>query len=130
MSMRSFNSVIAATAVCLGVAFAGAALAAPSCKADVDKFCAQVKPGGGRIVQCLKQNEAQLSDSCKERMKMAQAEMKEIKEACADDVQQYCAGTKPGGGRIAHCLKAHQDKISAECKTALEQMHEKMEKKQ
>ena len=77
-------------------------------------------------MQCLKQNEAQLSDSCKERMKMAQHEMKEIKEACADDVQQFCAGMRPGGGRVAHCLKGHQDKLSAECKTALEQMHEQM----
>jgi len=124
------SSIIGAAALCVTVVFSPSVLAAPSCKADVDKFCAQVKPGGGRIVQCLKQNEAQLSDSCKERMKMAQAEMKEIKDACADDVQQYCAGMKPGGGRIAHCLKAHQDKLSAECKTALEQMHEKMEKKQ
>ena len=123
-------SIVAAAALCMTVAFAPAVLAASSCKADVDKFCAQVKPGGGRVVQCLKQNEAQLSDSCKERMKAAQVEMKELKDACADDVQQYCAGMKPGGGRIAHCLKAHQDKISAECKTALGELHEKMEKKQ
>src|SRR5262245_11275439 len=126
----SLSSIVGAAALCVTVAFSPHILAAPSCKADVDKFCAQVKPGGGRIVQCLKQNEAQLSESCKERMKMAQAQMKEIKDACADDVQQFCAGTKAGGGRIARCLKGHQDKISAECKTALEQVHEKMEKKQ
>jgi hypothetical protein len=117
--------IAGAAALCVTVAFSPGALAAPSCKADVDKFCAQVKPGGGRIVQCLKQNEPQLSDSCKERMKMAQAEMKEIKDACADDVQQYCAGMKPGGGRIANCLKDHKDKLSAECKTALEGLREK-----
>jgi hypothetical protein len=118
-------SIAGAAALCVAVAFAPGVLAAPSCKADVDKFCAQVKPGGARIVQCLKQNEAQLSDSCKERIKMAQAKVKEVKEACSDDVQQFCVGTRPGGGRIAQCLKAHQDKLSAECKTTLEGLREK-----
>lgn len=35
------------------------------CKADREKFCQGVQPGGGRIVQCLKQHESELSDSCK-----------------------------------------------------------------
>lgn len=42
--------------------------AAQSCKADVSKFCADVKRGGGRIVQCLKQHEADLSPACKDEM--------------------------------------------------------------
>lgn len=37
-----------------------------ACKADVDKLCPQVKPGGGRITACLKQNASQISDTCKD----------------------------------------------------------------
>lgn len=36
-----------------------------ACKADYKKLCKQVKAGQGRIIQCLKQNEAQLSEGCK-----------------------------------------------------------------
>ena len=37
-----------------------------ACKADVEKLCSGVHPGGGRIVACLKQNEAQISATCKD----------------------------------------------------------------
>ena len=35
-----------------------------SCEADADKFCLDVQPGEGRIVKCLKQNEANLANQC------------------------------------------------------------------
>ena len=115
----------AGAALCLGLVFAPSAQAAPSCKADVAKFCPQVQPGGGRIAQCLKQNEAQLSAPCQERIKMVAAQLHEVKEACADDLQQYCASVKVGGGRVAQCLKQHKDKLSAECKTEIADILEK-----
>ena len=36
-----------------------------ACKADADKLCASVVRGEGRVMQCLKDNEASLSKSCK-----------------------------------------------------------------
>lgn len=36
-----------------------------ACKADYKKLCKDVKPGEGRILKCLKENEAQLSEGCK-----------------------------------------------------------------
>jgi hypothetical protein len=35
-----------------------------ACEADADKFCLDVEPGEGRIVKCLKQNEAKLANQC------------------------------------------------------------------
>jgi len=35
-----------------------------ACEADADKFCLDVEPGEGRIVKCLKQNEANLANQC------------------------------------------------------------------
>jgi hypothetical protein len=37
-----------------------------ACGADVRSICGGVQPGGGRIVQCLATNAAQLSPACKE----------------------------------------------------------------
>ena len=39
-----------------------------ACKADVEKLCSGMQPGGGRIAGCLKQNEAQVSAACKEAL--------------------------------------------------------------
>ena len=38
------------------------------CRADVQKLCPNVQPGGGRIVACLKQNIDSVSDACKQRL--------------------------------------------------------------
>ena len=35
-----------------------------ACEADADKFCLDVKPGEGKIVSCLKKNEAKVSKAC------------------------------------------------------------------
>ena len=37
-----------------------------ACASDVQKLCAGVPPGGGRIIACLKQHQAEVSDGCKQ----------------------------------------------------------------
>jgi hypothetical protein len=70
------NAAIAIFAFSSGVALA--ADQPPSgglrtaCKADVEKLCAGVQRGGGRIAGCLKQNEAQVSPACKDALAKAQ----------------------------------------------------------
>jgi hypothetical protein len=39
-----------------------------ACQGDVSKFCADVKPGHGRIVACLSEHSAELSDACKAQL--------------------------------------------------------------
>ena len=36
--------------------------------------------------------------------------------ACRDDIKTLCAGVKPGGGAIAHCLKEHEADLSKGCR--------------
>ncbi|MBI5626079.1 MAG: hypothetical protein HY935_02580 [Nitrosomonadales bacterium] len=38
------------------------------CHEDAKKLCKDIQPGGGRIMQCLKQHEGELSPACKENM--------------------------------------------------------------
>jgi hypothetical protein len=45
-----------------------------ACHADVEKLCAEVKPGHGRIIKCMKEHQAELSETCK-------AEIEKKKEA-------------------------------------------------
>jgi hypothetical protein len=34
---------------------------------------------------------------------------------CKADVHRRCAGIRPGGGRLAQCLKAHGNEVSIGC---------------
>ena len=42
-----------------------------ACAQDVQKLCANVPAGGGRIIACLKQHQDQVSDSCKQAIAKA-----------------------------------------------------------
>lgn len=46
---------------------------------------------------------------------------------CMDDAQKICPGIKPGGGRIAACLKEHKDQLSAGCNARIARFKEEAE---
>lgn len=41
-------------------------------------------------------------------------------KACQADIQAHCASVERGEGRIGQCLKANENKVSAECKTQIQ----------
>jgi hypothetical protein len=87
---------------------------AKACVGDVKTQCAGVKPGEGRIRECIKTHVKDLSEPCQKFLLKAVTV-----KTCASDVKQNCAGTKPGGGRIQACMKAHLADVSEPCKEAL-----------
>jgi Golgi apparatus protein 1 len=98
-----------------------------ACKADAEQHCKGVEPGKGRMVACLRKNEANLSAGCKEQMakmderrEQAHERMSQAREACKGDAKQLCADVKPGEGRMMRCLKDNEAKLSAGCKAALQ----------
>ena len=42
---------------------------ANECRDDLQKFCSDIQPGGGRLMACMDKNEKQLSARCKQAMK-------------------------------------------------------------
>ncbi len=87
-----------------------------ACKADVEKFCKDIKPGKGRIVSCLKSHEADLSQACKDHMGQVRENAKEFMTACKPDVKKFCKNIPRGKGRVLACLKSHKDELSDSCK--------------
>jgi hypothetical protein len=49
---------------------------ATECKAELEKHCADIPVGDGRIAQCLKKNNATLAANCKQSLKDTQMELK------------------------------------------------------
>ena len=86
------------------------------CKADIEKFCKDIKPGCGRIWTCLKSNNDRLSQECKDHIAMVQEKRKEFIQACKDDSKKFCKGIPRGKGRIASCLKSHEAELSDTCR--------------
>ena len=50
----------------------------------------------------------------------------EVRQACHADFQKFCAGVRPGGGRIEQCMAPHKAELSQPCRDAMakaEQQH-------
>jgi len=45
------------------------AYAANECRGDLEKFCSDIKPGQGRLFQCIEKNDAKVSNRCKQAIK-------------------------------------------------------------
>ena len=92
------------------------------CTAEIRTFCFDVQPGGGRIIQCLKTNEAKLSPACTGRVNDLRETMSGPLGACRDDWAALCYHPRASTGRqeMIQCLQAHQAKVSAGCQKALQ----------
>ena len=132
--MKSQSRMVSIIVTVLGLTSIGMPVLAEgdgACRDDVKKLCGDVQAGGGRIADCMKAHESQLSPGCKDNMaemkEKREAKKKELMEACQADIKQFCANVTPGEGREMACLKSYDDKISASCKEKLH-MHGMMGK--
>lgn len=95
------------------------------CVHDAQKLCPGVSPGGGRVMDCLRQHQGELSAACKAVVANATpGAPRPAKGAgprgCQADVEKLCKDVPPGQGRVFECLKSHSDQLSPECKTMLD----------
>jgi hypothetical protein len=94
------------------------------CAEEIAKFCKDVKPGGGRILNCLNEHEKALSVSCREKLEESKKRLMEAQQACAGDMEKFCKDVQPGGGRILKCLKEHMKELSSACRQITEKTKE------
>jgi hypothetical protein len=45
---------------------------------------------------------------------------------CADDLQKFCKDVQPGAGRMARCLKEHENDLSLACKRQIEEVKKRV----
>ncbi len=95
------------------------------CKEDRKKFCGDIKPGEGRIYECLVQHLNELSPDCKNRIEKAKKRWDEFQSACGSDLQKHCPDVKPGKGKIRSCLAKNKKDLSETCKNYLKDKKDK-----
>ena len=85
--MRFFTAIkialVTGVAIAPGVGFANAETQPPAdmtaqartlakmCRSDARQFCASIQPGGGRIVACLEERKAELTEDCRSALAKA-----------------------------------------------------------
>jgi hypothetical protein len=128
MFMRSTALVtLAAVVLTFGVRLAGAQMAA--CAGDAERLCHGMRPGGGRILGCLRGNAASLTPGCRAALGISEtapapgersaAGGGTVREACRSDVVRLCRSAMPDRAKISSCLQAHAADLSDACKTAI-----------
>jgi len=114
--------VKAVAAAVLIVSTSGAGAQAPlidrgqmmdACGSDYLGYCALVRPGGGRIMNCLNEVIDQIAPAC--------ARLVRGGLSCMDDSQRLCAQIEQGDGRVQSCLLSNHDQLSAPCADILTQ---------
>jgi Cysteine rich repeat len=88
-----------------------------ACAGDIKTYCSGVQKGEGRVAQCLRSHKDQVSPGCQRGMAQATTLMKEVVQACEDDVHRYCAGAAPGTTK--QCLRTNFRQLSLGCKREL-----------
>jgi len=105
-----------------------------ACKEDKEKFCADVKPGMGRVHQCLRDHKDELTEACKkeeEGLNVVQSDnvllRPGVTNACSEEIVVHCKGVQPGRGRLFKCLQENMAKVEFSQKCT-EQIREKAER--
>jgi hypothetical protein len=118
-----------------------------SCRSDYIEHCSSVPTGGAASLNCLKQNEAQLGQACRQAVAAigegtaaaaphsvpaagsgatAHGDAMEIfREECGADVRRVCRGVFPGGGRVIGCLAENREQLSPACRTAMIELRDR-----
>ena len=126
---RNRMGIIAFAFVLLCAGAAGRVYAAGEetpCAEEMAKYCKEVKPGGGRILNCLDEHQKELSDLCRKKLAGSRKRLMEAQQACTGDMEKFCKDVQPGGGRILRCLRGHTQELSSACRKIAERTEEKM----
>jgi len=66
-----------------------------------------------------------VSPECKAELASVERAVKDVGEACRDDIASYCPGVQPGQGAILRCLRENQTMLTPGCQGILKGAREK-----
>ena len=88
-----------------------------ACGNDIERFCSEVTPGGGRIASCMQAYSDQLSRRCQFTLRRAvnrvQQAVENIADTCMTAVQQQCGDTD----NVRNCVQQKRSSLPQSCQT-------------
>jgi len=97
------------------------------CEKELKTYCANVKPGDGRVLACFYAHGDKLSGSCEYALYDAAAQLERFISAltyvaneCHADLAKHCGKVAIGEGRVARCLLANKAKLDQRCVRAID----------
>ena len=88
-----------------------------ACGEDIERFCSDVTPGGGRMASCMDAYSDQLSRSCQSALRRSvnrvQQAVASIADSCMSAVQQQCGNAD----NVKQCLQQKNSSLPQSCQT-------------
>ncbi len=88
-----------------------------ACADDIDRYCGDITPGGGRIASCMQAYADQLSRRCQFTLRRAvnnfEQAVEGIADTCMTAVQQQCGDTDD----VKQCLQQKTSALPQSCQT-------------
>ncbi|HJV36253.1 cysteine rich repeat-containing protein [Geomonas sp.] len=98
----------------------------PACGEEIEKFCSHVVPGKLGLALCLQEHRDELGPECQAKVDKAMAKVEQARKICGPDLAKFCAGVKPGEGRLLLCLSGKRSELAPECRAQVETVLGKM----
>jgi hypothetical protein len=120
ISALSMVSVItAASLMMLLTALPAFALEESPCTNDFKQYCADVSPGGGRLIKCYEERKAKFSTACRTYVEQAKTFAEVVKTACAKEIASSCNAEKGDPLEMLDCLQGNYIDASPDCRKKL-----------
>jgi sporulation protein YlmC with PRC-barrel domain len=95
-----------------------------ACGPDIERYCGQISPGGGRIALCMRAYADQLSRRCRFTLFRVSRNLRQTVENIADEcwngIKQQCGNTD----KIGECAVQKSASLSPTCQSVVAVIHE------
>jgi hypothetical protein len=99
---------------------------AVACGNDINQHCKTVNLGGGRMQQCLNQNQAKISAPCRTTMVEVAALLQKrataranVLRICDADARRLCPDVRREDGNLLECFYKAENRASPQCRQAV-----------